>query len=334
MATGYYLLDNPQRVQQYLKTRRNGRTFSGTIVIHTAECAIDNVGPDTAAEGVARYFTTRSDYGAYHRLVDSDSIIKAAPFDYEVFQDQVTNNWAVGISAAVSAGKWNTIEPARRDRIYRHMAVCAAEAVEFAKTKGITVPIKRISGADARAAKPGLVAHGDCGINRTDPGTQFDWDLFLRYVREELDDSKPTTIEEDPVPNRVKLTRNTDTKLPKGKWAYLRYSDDKTNNVSVLIAKVKSRVKVGTDLKVVGIPAGKKIQARYVVENYDAKGNKVSSASLWAKDIVSVDGKDVSWRLTDDVDLAKGQKLRLQLHSDFDGVAVTQNTTVVDHWAL
>lgn len=332
---GYFLLDNPQKVQQYGAVRRGGYRFQGTIIMHTAECAMDHDGEDTSAEGVANYCLTRLDYGTYHRLCDSDSIMRMAPFSYEVWQDSETNPWAVGISAAVTAALWNTLSEQRRDAIYRNLAVAAAEAVEYAAELGISVPIKRITGAEARAGKPGFCAHGDSGIDRSDPGTQFDWDLFLNYVRQELAGLTTTAIKEDDVPKRLPLTRTADTKLPQGKWEYLRYNDDKYNNVSMLIAKDSAlQIDVSTDIKVQGIPAGRKIQAKYVIESYDAKGKKTGERSALVRDIPCVDGDVVSWHLHDKVDLKKNDRLRLMLHSKHPNVLVLDNFTVVDYAAV
>lgn len=184
---GYYLLDRVNTVLQYAYPRRGGSKPSGTIIVHTAECAMDLAGADDSAENCASFIAGRSDYGSYHRLVDSDSVIKMLPFNYEAWQDTETNGWGIGISAAVQAGKWNTIPADRRDRIYRNLAKAAAEAVEYMRaTYGVNVPIKRISGAQARAGVPGFCAHGDSGIHRSDPGAQFDWDLFFTYTNQEL----------------------------------------------------------------------------------------------------------------------------------------------------
>lgn len=182
----YFLLDYNPGTQQWGYPRR-GAQLSGTCIIHTAECAMDLDGDDSSAEVCANFIANRADYGSYHRLVDSDSIIAMAPFEYEAWQDSETNPWAVGISAAVQAGKWHSIPADRRDRIYRNMASAAAEFVAYMRNvRGVEVPIRRISGAEARARVPGFCAHGDSGLYRSDPGVQFDWDLFFEYTRQAL----------------------------------------------------------------------------------------------------------------------------------------------------
>jgi hypothetical protein len=180
-----YLLDYNPGTQQWGYPRR-GADLSGTCIIHTAECAMDLDGDDTSAEVCARFIANRSDYGSYHRLVDSDSIIDMVPFEYEAWQDSETNPWGVGISAAVQAGRWLEIPAARRGRIYQNLAAAAAEFVNHMAGKGIEVPLRRITGAEARARVPGFCAHGDSGIARTDPGVQFDWALFFEYTRQAI----------------------------------------------------------------------------------------------------------------------------------------------------
>ncbi|MCP2265582.1 N-acetylmuramoyl-L-alanine amidase [Promicromonospora thailandica] len=193
MATGFYLLDHPNRVQQYGKVRRGGNKPTGTIIIHTAENVADQIGADLGAESVARYCTTRGDYGAYHRLVDADSIIKMAPLGYETWHCTKTNPWSVGISMAVEAGDWTKYPADYVTKVLRNAARAAADAVRDFKTEfGIDVPIAHISGDAARAKKPGFTGHGETDPGRrTDPGANFPWTRFLAMVREELDPTPP-----------------------------------------------------------------------------------------------------------------------------------------------
>lgn len=177
-----YLLDYNPGTQQWGYPRRGGVQLSGTIIVHTAECAADNDGEDLSAEGCASMIANRADWGSYHRLVDSDSIIDMLPWEYEAWQDTETNNWAVGISAALRTSDWLTMPADRRDKVYRNLAACAADFVQYMATKGVTVPLRRITGAQARARVPGFCAHGDSGVARTDPGADFDWALFFAYT--------------------------------------------------------------------------------------------------------------------------------------------------------
>lgn len=238
---GFYLLDNPNPyTPQWVSPRRGiyGK-LSGTCIVHTAENIIDLVGEDTGAEGTANFIRTRSDYGCYHTLVDSDSIMELVPYEYETWQDSETNNWAVGISAAVRADGWNTIPMARRDRIYRNLAWAAADFVKYMRDAyRINVPFKRITGAQARARVPGFCAHGDSGINRTDPGVQFDWAKFFRFAAEELkkmDGAAPApsvtqeTSDMTVKPIEEQVAPSTSIKLGKDKAWYLKDKDLKVN---------------------------------------------------------------------------------------------------------
>lgn len=177
----FYLLDHPNpNTAQYTYPRRGSRgRLSGTCILHTSE--------GYGALATAQFIARRTDYGSYHRLCDWDQIIAMAPWEYEVWQDSETNNWAVGIAAAVKAAEWHLLEPAKRDRVYRNMAACAAEFVAYMRDEHqIAVPIRRISGGEARAGVPGFCAHGDSGLYRSDPGAQFDWALFFQYTQEAL----------------------------------------------------------------------------------------------------------------------------------------------------
>jgi hypothetical protein len=108
------------------------------------------------------------------------------PWEYEAWQDSETNNWAVGISAALRTTDWAVMPADRRDRVYRNLAACAADFVQYMAGKGVTVPLVRISGAQARARVPGFCAHGDSGIARSDPGANFDWAKFFAYTAQAL----------------------------------------------------------------------------------------------------------------------------------------------------
>lgn len=188
MATGFILVDNPNPyTPQGTYPRRGGAKLSGTCIVHTSEGAWTS-GVD-ALTGLVR---TRSDYGCYHQACDWIDIAKYYPWEWETWQDSETNNWAVGIAAACKTSDWLNFSPAIKEGFYRNMARMAADFVRYMRTKGIEVPRRRISGAEARARVPGFCAHGDSGIARSDPGANFDWTLFFRYTNEELDAINPT----------------------------------------------------------------------------------------------------------------------------------------------
>lgn len=246
--SGFYLLDYNPGTQQWAYPRR-GASLSGTIIVHTAECARDDVGEDLSAEGSARFIANRADYGSYHRLVDSDSIIKMLPWEYEAWQDSNTNPWAVGISAALRTSDWAVMPADRRDRYYRNLAAAAADFVVYMRdAKGITVPLKRITGAQARARVPGFCAHGDSGNNRTDPGANFNWALFFQYTQQAIIGGITTqgaaVAEEDEMATAQEIAAAV--------WAYRNESLDGRDAFQVLrdVAPAKMTNQYGVELSV------------------------------------------------------------------------------------
>jgi hypothetical protein len=203
-----YLESHAQRISQYGRVRRNGGQPSGVVVVHTAENTPDTVGPDTGAENVARFITTRSDYGSYHDLVDSDSIIRMVPYISEAWHDTGTNNHSYGVSGATKAALWGSLTPVYRDAMTRNMARAAADYAKWLKrVKGITIPARRINRAQSRAKVPGFLGHGESDPGRrSDPGSSFNWDLFLATYADLMGQSSPVTGPNKPnVPSTGRL---------------------------------------------------------------------------------------------------------------------------------
>ena len=196
MATGYILQDSPNPyTAQGTYPRRGGHKLSGTCIVHTSEGAWTS-----GVDGLTRLVKTRSDYGCYHQACDWEDIARYYHWEWETWQDTETNNWAVGIAAACRTSDWTAMPPNIAEGYYRNMAKMAADFVLYMRTKGIEVPRRRITGAQARAGVPGFCAHGDSGIARSDPGANFDWGKFLRYIDEELDgDDVTLTPEQDQI---------------------------------------------------------------------------------------------------------------------------------------
>lgn len=183
MAT--YLELHPGPIAQWRTVRRNGATPTGTTVIHTYEC------PHTwSLEQGARGIAQRSDRPAsYHCLAGDGSgtdVLQMAPWSAETWHETSTNNWAAGISMLTYAGAWNTIPRASADNLVRSAAYAAYLYATWLKAnRGITIPARRITRAQALARQPGFIGHGEIDVGRrTDPGAGFDWALFLtEYAR-------------------------------------------------------------------------------------------------------------------------------------------------------
>lgn len=177
-----YLDDHPNRNLPQQRPRRD--SASGVIVKHTAESALDTLGDDTGAEGVARYISERTSYGSYHVVVDSDSIVQVARFEMCTYGDGTgSNDHAIHISYACRAADWPSMSADRKAAFIRNGAQAAANAAAWLWDEtegGITIPPRRISRDDSDRKRPGFISHGERDPGRrTDPGPAFPWGLFL-----------------------------------------------------------------------------------------------------------------------------------------------------------
>lgn len=187
-----YLIEHPPAQRQF---KERGRKPTGLIVLHTAESSPDWVDHDTGAEGVARFIQGRSDFGCYHEIVDSDSIVLMVPFHLQTYGDGTGSNpFAVHVSAATQAAKWAAAPADWRRETVRNMAEAAARAARWLKEEhGITVPAKRITKAQSDAGLPGFISHGDRDPERrSDPGAGFPWDQFLEDFTDAMKPDAPT----------------------------------------------------------------------------------------------------------------------------------------------
>lgn len=187
-----YLIEHPPAQRQF---RERGTKPTGLIVVHTSEGAPDWVGPDTGAEGLARFIQTRGDFGSYHLGVDSDSIILLVPFHLQAYGDRTGSNpIAIHVSAATQAARWGAASEEWRRETVRNMAEASARAAKWLEREhGITVPAKRITKAQSDAGQAGFISHGERDPGRrSDPGAGFPWDLFLREFADAMTPERPT----------------------------------------------------------------------------------------------------------------------------------------------
>lgn len=177
----FWLEDNDHSPPiQYRAPRR--KSASGVVVVHTAENVPDHVGFDGGAEAVARWIAGRSDFGSYHTIVDSDSILPlVAPWN-EAFHDATGSNpHSFGISVATRADIWPLAPAEWRDGAIYNLAVAASTyATWLQRERGIIVPPQRITRAESELLTPGFISHAERDPKRrTDPGKYFPWDQFL-----------------------------------------------------------------------------------------------------------------------------------------------------------
>lgn len=187
-----YLEDHPPKVRQFRKPRRSQP--SGLIVMHTAESILDTVGPDTGAGGVARFIASRADYGSYHFIVDSDSIVPLVPLDAEAYGDGTGSNpFAIHVSFACHAVDWPRMTAEKQAAFLANGAKAAALAAQWVQdVHGIEVPPARVSRAESERREPGFISHGERDPGRrSDPGVDFPWAQFMRaFVDAQTDEDR------------------------------------------------------------------------------------------------------------------------------------------------
>lgn len=208
-----YLDDHPPARRQF---RPRADAPSGLLVMHTAEFPMDLLGPDTGAEDVARFISTRSDPGSYHRLVDTDSIVAVVRFDQAAYGDGTgSNDFAIHISFACKAAGWKGMSDADRRAFLRNGAKAAAEAARWVKaTRNIDVPTRRVSRVESDLRKPGFISHGERDPGRrSDPGADFPWAEFLEMFDEEMGRGKVSKKEA----NRKVIANRLDDLIAKAK---------------------------------------------------------------------------------------------------------------------
>lgn len=171
---GAYLIDNPPAISQFSpRTNWSPSRPTGLTVLHTAEGVMDTVGPDTGAEAVANFIRTRTTYGSYHDLVDSDSIINLVPYNLGAYQDGTgSNGCALSISFACSTTDWNRMSPERRRAFLMNGARAFVRQQAWLKSNGYPMtPLRMISKAESDRGLPGLIYHAHRDpARRSDPG--------------------------------------------------------------------------------------------------------------------------------------------------------------------
>lgn len=194
-----YLIANPPRIRQFRDRRAK---VTGLIVIHTAESAPDEVGPDTGTENVARFIRDRTTPGCYHTLVDSDSRLPLVPYDLATYGDGTgSNEFAVHLSFATQAAKWASLGKDWVEGALDQMAIEIKNVIDWFKTKGIEFRLRLVNKAQSDAGWSGLISHAlrDPG-RRSDPGAGFPWDRLLKKVAALI---KPPAPKPAPRPGRA-----------------------------------------------------------------------------------------------------------------------------------
>ncbi|SDR76142.1 peptidoglycan DD-metalloendopeptidase family protein [Corynebacterium timonense] len=157
------------------------------IIIHVTVNA-----PGTPAENVANY-QIRSQSGSYHEL--SDTTIKHLIENTDDWLTWSSGNYGNNIGLHRSFVLWGTetrVQWLQYDRMLREAAKRDAEWC-----RKYNIPPIKLSAADLRAGKKGFAGHLETGqawggTDHVDPGIGFPWDVYLGYVRDNLNPPKET----------------------------------------------------------------------------------------------------------------------------------------------
>jgi len=172
--------------------RDGGLDAIGCIVIHTTESEPTK----HTARNVATWQRDRSEHpGSYHVIVDSRNTVECLPDIAVAFHVRGFNTPSLGLAFGTRAHLWGRHPSWEEPALKR----AAAQAAEWCEEYGI--PPKLITASEARAGKRGFCTHArlDPG-RRSDPGADFPWSKFLRYVQEALDGTAPADPPADPPP--------------------------------------------------------------------------------------------------------------------------------------
>lgn len=218
---GYYLEDHPNLTLPQFGWPRN--RVSGVIGVHTTESGVVPAGADPGAENTAGFISRRDTYGSYHSLADYDSRIKLVRPRYAAWADTTNNAHAMSVSGAMNAARWRDLTPERAAGIVRNMGIAAAELVQDAIADGLLAsppPARRITATEAiTGSKAGFYGHGETNPGtRYDPGTNFDWDLFLASYAAAISGVELSTTITDEDDDMLVIARDSAAADPNATW--------------------------------------------------------------------------------------------------------------------
>lgn len=189
---GFYLLDHPNPNGDHFYTNRRAK-IKGQIIHITAGLEdIDLRGPDSTAEGEARYAASTDRQVSWHSGSDTDSFVKLLPYSYTAFQCIGYNSSTAGHEISKLETDWRDDDP---DVIQVRLIQAANCIRPDLKANGIPfrhATKQELDHAIAVDAPPvGMIGHGVLDpTRRTDPGIvkggidTFPWDLFIEILND------------------------------------------------------------------------------------------------------------------------------------------------------
>lgn len=194
MSTYFEL--HPPRLRQWQAVRdpkgvARFHEATGTIVIHTFEANV-SLGTRRAADFLVNRTDRQASYHAVCGPASGRDVIQMAPWGAAAWHETHSNRWSIGISMVTQAAAWGRITPTQRENLVTSAAYAAYLAASWLKThRGITVPAKRITRAQAMNGRPGFIGHGEMDPGRrSDPGAGFPWQQFLSTYAALMGDTK------------------------------------------------------------------------------------------------------------------------------------------------
>ena len=134
--------------------------MTGGVLVHTTESIMDNVGPDTGAENVSAYIARRREYGSYHVIVDSDSIVNLLPDSYVAYH--CAQSGYNGVTWGISLACRSIDLDVNNEWTKRAIGNAAMAIHAFWSRNGINpVEAARFIPAIETQSRPGLTTHGD-----------------------------------------------------------------------------------------------------------------------------------------------------------------------------
>jgi len=205
MTTGYYLLDHPNPNGRHYYTVRAKRLIAQIIHITAGLEDIDLRGPDSTAEGEARYAATTSREVSWHSGSDTDSGIYLLPYQYTGFQCVNYNSSTAGHEISKLETNWKDDSPKVVEARLRQAAkTIRPKMVQF------RIPFRKASKAEvdnaiSRQSSPvGMIGHGELDPDRrTDPGTvmvggkrieTFPWKQFIEILNDDVTPGEDLSI--------------------------------------------------------------------------------------------------------------------------------------------
>lgn len=168
------------QARNYTKGPRTGPI--NVLVIHTMESPEK---PDTA-EAIAKWFAGSSaPQASAHFCIDNNSIVQCVHDDDIAWAAPKKNHDGLHFEhagrAAQSHPQW--------DDVYSVAELRISAKLVAAKAKKYHIPVRRLLPTEVAAGKKGICGHVDVtdafpgSGSHTDPGPNFPWGRYLRYVK-------------------------------------------------------------------------------------------------------------------------------------------------------